>query len=509
MSQKTTKAFDAVDLESYFDFKAPNSVVPRWQRKALQSSDKANTPTKKTKTPGKKSSSTPHQGDRFIPNRQAMDMDVSSLLLKENGGTSVASPDTEIFQRDLASTLFGSEAAATTGKKAGSKILAFKQKVPSAPDGYHESIKVLYSQGQQQSQRVHAKRHIPSAPERVLDAPDLMDDYYLNLLDWNASNILAVALNRAVYLWNASTGGIDELMCLEEEDETDTYISSVKWVKEGSTVHLAVATSDAEVQLWDTSKMQQVRAMKGHRQRVGSLSWNRHILSSGSRDTTIFNHDVRIADHHVATLVGHKQEVCGLAWSPDGCTLASGGNDNMLCLWDARRSASSSGVSATSASTAHRTQPRVALGMAHMAAVKALAWCPLQRNLLASGGGTADKCIKFWNSANGAMLNSIDTGSQVCSLLWNPHEKEILSSHGFSDNQLCLWRYPTMQKITELKGHGKRVLHLAASPDGTTVCSAGADETLRFWNVFGGRSRRRTKKSSGDSARMFGGMALR
>lgn len=53
---------------------------------------------------------------------------------------------------------------------------------------------------------------------------------------------------------------------------------------------------------------------------------------------------------------------------------------------------------------------------AHAAAVKALAWCPFQSNLLASGGGTADRCIKFWNTHTGALLNSIDTGSQVLQL---------------------------------------------------------------------------------------------
>jgi cell division cycle protein 20 (cofactor of APC complex) len=446
-----------------------------------------------------------------------MNMDVSAFLAsKENSSSSGAtgpqtSPNHQIFKRSLASGLFGTDApsvsrASGNGIAAkGHRVLAFKQKAPDAPEGYHQSIKVLYSQTQQQKRMVHTTRHIPSAPERVLDAPDLVDDYYLNLLDWNSSNVLAVALHGAVYLWNASTGAIDELMQLEEEE---SYVSSVKWVKEGSSVHLAVATSDAEVQLWDTSKMSRVRTMRGHRARIGSLSWNRHILSSGSRDTSIFNHDVRVADHHVASLVGHKQEVCGLAWSPDGHTLASGGNDNLLCLWDARRSASAhgAGAGARAGASTHTQEARCTLG-AHLAAVKALAWCPFQRNVLASGGGTADKCIKFWNAGNGACLNSVDTGSQVCSLLWSPHEKELVSSHGFSDNQLCLWRYPSMQKITELKGHTARVLHLCASPDGATVCSAGADETLRFWNIFGGRDRKRSKKANG--SRMFGGMALR
>ena len=41
-----------------------------------------------------------------------------------------------------------------------------------------------------------------------------------------------------------------------------------------------------------------------------------------------------------------------------------------------------------------------------------------------------------------------------------------------------------MQKVTELNGHNSRVLHLALSADGTTIASAAADETLRFWKVF-------------------------
>lgn len=72
----------------------------------------------------------------------------------------------------------------------------------------------------------------------------------------------------------------------------------------------------------------------------------------------------------------------------------------------------------------------------------------------------------------------------MCALQWSRHEREILSSHGFSQNQLCLWKYPSMAKVAEMSGHTSRVLHLAQSPDGTTVCSAAADETLRFWKCF-------------------------
>ena len=57
-----------------------------------------------------------------------------------------------------------------------------------------------------------AFRHIPQAPERILDAPELLDDYYLNLLSWGSSNVVAVALGQSVFLWNAGTGGIQQLM---------------------------------------------------------------------------------------------------------------------------------------------------------------------------------------------------------------------------------------------------------------------------------------------------------
>eukprot|EP01033_Poteriospumella_lacustris_P000094 gene94-63_t len=120
----------------------------------------------------------------------------------------------------------------------------------------------------------------------------------------------------------------------------------------------------------------------------------------------------------------------------------------------------------------------------HIAAVKAVAWCPWQRNILATGGGTADRTIRIWNAQDGANLQSVDTGSQVCAIQWSSHYKELVSSHGFSDNQLIVWKYRDMSKLQELRGHSARVLHLAKSPDDTTICSASADETLCFWNVF-------------------------
>ena len=149
--------------------------------------------------------------------------------------------------------------------------------------------------------------------------------------------------------------------------------------------------------------------MTGHAARVGSLSWNQHMLSSGSRTGAIHQHDVRVAQHQVASLVNHSQEVCGLQWSPDGTSLASGGNDNTVNIWSSRQGGPGG------------TTPLYTF-TEHQAAVKALAWCPWQPHILASGGGTSDRQIKLWNIQSGSNISSTDTGSQVgATYKWGRH----------------------------------------------------------------------------------------
>lgn len=73
-------------------------------------------------------------------------------------------------------------------------------------------------------------RFIPTNPERVLDAPAIVDDYYLNLIHWSNHNQVAVALSSWVYLWNADTGDITELMGCQQDTE---YVSCVQWIETG------------------------------------------------------------------------------------------------------------------------------------------------------------------------------------------------------------------------------------------------------------------------------------
>ena len=124
--------------------------------------------------------------------------------------------------------------------------------------------------------------------------------------------------------------------------------------------------------------------------------------------------------------------------------------------------------------------------------VQAISWCPWQQNLLATGGGSYDRMINFWNTNTGAKLANIDTGSQVTSIIWSQQYKELTSTHGFPYYQVSVWHYPSLKKLADLEGHEARVLHSTVSPDGTTVATGASDESLRFWKVW--EERVKTKK---------------
>jgi cell division cycle 20-like protein 1 (cofactor of APC complex) len=263
------------------------------------------------------------------------------------------------------------------------------------------------------------QRKIQKAPFKVLDAPALQDDYYLNLVDWSNQNVLAVGLGSCVYLWSASTSKVTKLYDLGPQDQ----VTSVSWSNNGD--HLAVGTSGGVLQNWDVVKQRMVRKFDGHEGRIGCIAWNNSFLSSGSRDKSILHRDPRQKSDFFAKLEGHKQEVCGLKWSPDEQQLASGGNDNKLMIW----------------SKNNNSKPQAKFSE-HVAAVKAIAWSPHQHGAMCSGGGTADRCIRFWNTLTLKPMHWIDTGSQVCNLVYSKNVNELVSTHGYSKNEIIVWKQP-------------------------------------------------------------------
>ena len=85
------------------------------------------------------------------------------------------------------------------------------------------------------------QRRIPKIPFKVLDAPALQDDFYLNLVDWSSYNNLAVGLSSCIYIWSASSSKVTKLYDLGPRD----CVTSVCWSKRGQ--HLSVGTNSGVV----------------------------------------------------------------------------------------------------------------------------------------------------------------------------------------------------------------------------------------------------------------------
>ncbi|CAD8131940.1 unnamed protein product [Paramecium pentaurelia] len=303
-------------------------------------------------------------------------------------------------------------------------------------------------------------RQISSIPEKILDAPDIADDFYLNILEWGNNNVLSVGLQNKVYLWNASNQHIEQLL------QATSNVTSVHWINDHI---LGIGFDDASIKIVDVCSSQTITQLYYHNERVSTMSSSFDLLSSSGRDNVIFNHDLREKNNNVVGVFQkHTQEVCGLKWNSSGTTLSSGANDNQLLLWDRRQMSLRQSC------------------QGHCAAVKAMAWCPWLQNTLVSGGGSNDKTIKFWNADTGICFKSIDSGSQVCALQFLPRYRELISSHGFSKFQISIWNADQIQQaklVQELQAHKSRVLHLGISPDQSMLCSAAGDETLIFWRL--------------------------
>lgn len=396
--------------------------------------------------------------DRFVPSRRTCGSAAQLRLERDENWA----PRNE-YQEVLSRNVLGKESLA------GVKVLSYSHK-PQRQDLTCSDLRVLYGSGGDGARRPKASevgRAVPQAATKILDAPGMLDDFYSHPVDWSARNVLAVALSESVFLFDAASGRTESLMSLPAGN-----VTTIRWTDEGS--HLSVGSSSGEIQLWDVATQRQLRSLRSHGGRVGALAWHGHQLSSGSADAEIHQHDVRIRDHLIERLSGaHADLVCGLDYSADG-VLASGGNDNVVCIWDR----------AALRTCQHRFTE-------HQAAVKALRWCPWQRHVLATGGGTADRRLCLWNASSGRLLSSADTSSQVTGIVWGAGERELLTAHGYSRNQLTLWKYPSLVKSSELDGHEGRILGLAQSPDGSMVCSSSADETLRFWQVFSPQSHKK------------------
>lgn len=322
---------------------------------------------------------------------------------------------------------------------------------------------------------------IERQPVKVLEAPSLLDDYYLNLVAWSKTNLIAVGLEDTVYMFNFLSNTVKKHFSVpngsstsmfSRSSDTSNYVCSLTYDDSG--LNAAIGDSSGQIHITDVEKNKTLSSSTAHTSRIGSLHWQENMLVSGSRDKSVRLFDMREnTAQPVYSFTGHIQEICGLKLSPDNNYIASGGNDNQLLLWDIRR-----------------MKLLGSLGE-HEAAVKAIAWCPRQRSVLVSGAGTADRKLRIFDTSKCEQLAKIDTGSQVCNLVFDRDSDSLISTHGYSLNQMIVWNYSKnferIRKSDVIMAHKLRVLYLALSPCGKYVATGAGDETVRIWNILNQR----------------------
>lgn len=131
-------------------------------------------------------------------------------------------------------------------------------------------------------------RQISKKPYKILEAPNLQDDFYLNLIDWSDKNQIAVALDTSLYIWSGCSTDVTKLY---ETSQPNDYICSVSFCDDNK---IAFGNSSGQIKIYDIAKKKRVSHFEGHYGRVGSLDWSNGLLASGSRDGFVATWDPRV-----------------------------------------------------------------------------------------------------------------------------------------------------------------------------------------------------------------------
>ena len=388
-------------------------------------------------------------------------------------------------------------------------------------------------------------RKIPTIPYRVLDAPALRDDYYCSLLAYSFTlQCLAVGLGPHVYLWsedraNARHNIPDSLTAPRGSSHvTSVSFSSVA----GASAILAIGRGDGRITLWSPqdseprfdseqpAPISYVCFRPTPQRRCSIRDANACVdieeLLVGDEMGNVYLYSVEWPDqdqrdlfdwHGSMTLLAkiscHTQQICGIAWSPDGKFFATGGNDNNLFLFETKKilrlqnprsRTGSPAIDQESGSPAAELTERDGVltiqpgrqkhTFSLNAACKAITFAPWQPSLIAAGGGSNDRCIHFFHALSGAKLATIDCYAQVTSLVFNPRKREIAATFGFAQPEhpyrVAVFAWPSCRMIVGIPWWGEeRALYAIEYPGlGGSLVIATSDASIKFHEVWSGAS---------------------
>ena len=224
---------------------------------------------------------------------------------------------------------------------------------------------------------------------------------------------------------------------------------------------LAVA-SQLGIWIYDVQTSEALALLTGHTGAVERMSFSPdgRTLATGGNDNTLRLWDVS-AQMEIGTLEGHTGGPDIIFFSPDGRTLASRDDDKTLRLWDVE------------------TQTQIHTLEGHTGTVESVSFSPDGRTL-ASGG--QDNIVRLWDVTTRTEIGTLEGHTEyVSSVSFSPGGKTIVS--GSHDGRVRLWEVETQTEIAILQGHTDAVLSIAFSPGSKTFASGSVDGTVRIWDV--------------------------